>query len=273
MLCARQSTCHAAPSGKGNGITKAIGKIRKNQLHRAWHFGASSANYDHPALYTAEDTFSESSYWDNRFKEDPTPFEWYQRYHTIRPLLLHYLPRSEPILQVGMGTSLLQLDMVGQDGFECIVNVDYSKEAVRQQQEAHKHIPQLVYMEGDVRRLTANALLQPSSFVGVLDKGTMDALLCGERDTEDSEEMLAEVYKVLQPGGVYLQLTHAEPCSRLRYLMQRPQSPWACVEVWEVGHTGTSHGPYPIKEGLDPDILPTKRELFSHWFYACKKAG
>eukprot|EP00983_Pelagomonas_calceolata_P015951 505687-Pelagomonas_calceolata.AAC.1 len=56
MLCARQSTCHAAPSGKGNGITKAIGKIRKNQLHRAWHFGASSANYDHPALYTAEDT-------------------------------------------------------------------------------------------------------------------------------------------------------------------------------------------------------------------------
>eukprot|EP00983_Pelagomonas_calceolata_P067403 1149468-Pelagomonas_calceolata.AAC.1 len=100
---------------------------------------------------------------------------------------------------------------------------------------------------------------------------------CGERDTEDSEEMLAEVYKVLQPGGVYLQLTHAEPCSRLRLhegkKPQRPQSPWACVEVWEVGHTGTSHGPYPIKEGLDPDILPTKRELFSHWFYACKKAG
>eukprot|EP00983_Pelagomonas_calceolata_P067406 1149468-Pelagomonas_calceolata.AAC.4 len=59
----------------------------------------------------------------------------------------------------------------------CMLAVDYSKEAVRQQQEAHKHIPQLVYMEGDVRRLTANALLQPSSFVGVLDKGTMDALL------------------------------------------------------------------------------------------------
>ncbi|KAF5835838.1 hypothetical protein DUNSADRAFT_6825 [Dunaliella salina] len=55
--------------------------------------------------------------------------------------------------------------------------VDYSKEAVRQQQEAHKHIPQLVYMEADVRRLTANDSLKPSSFVGVVDKGTMDALL------------------------------------------------------------------------------------------------
>jgi hypothetical protein len=87
---------------------------------------STSSSYDHPALYTSEDTFAEASYWDRRYKSEgsSTAFEWYRGYSSLRPVLLHYLPPSAgvPLLQLGMGNSRLQIDMVQQDGYKRIVS-------------------------------------------------------------------------------------------------------------------------------------------------------
>jgi len=53
--------------------------------------------------------------------------------------------------------------------------------------------------------------------------------------------------------------------------MHRPQSPWSKIEVWELSHSGMRHGPYEVPGSSAPEMLPVKKELFSHWFYACHK--
>ena len=52
--------------------------------------------------------------------------------------------------------------------------------------------------------------------IGVLDKGTLDALLCGDAAEDDADRMLREVSRVLQPGGVYLMITSQAPQGRYR---------------------------------------------------------
>jgi hypothetical protein len=54
-------------------------------------------------------------------------------------------------LQVGVGTSQLQADMVQRGGYQCIVNTDISSVVVHHMQELHRSIPQLQYRVGDAR--------------------------------------------------------------------------------------------------------------------------
>ena len=69
----------------------------------------------------------------------------------------------------------------------------------------------------DVRSLT----FPSSSFSVVLDKGTLDAILCGSDSSLHANSMLAECQRVLRPGGSLLIITYGQPSSRLTYLEQR----------------------------------------------------
>jgi 4-hydroxyphenylpyruvate dioxygenase-like putative hemolysin len=54
-------------------------------------------------------------------------------------------------MQVGVGTSQLQADMVQQGGYQNIINTDISSVVVQHMQDLHKSIPQLQYRVGDAR--------------------------------------------------------------------------------------------------------------------------
>ena len=69
----------------------------------------------------------------------------------------------------------------------------------------------------DVRSLA----FPSSSFECVLDKGTLDAILCGSDSSKHAQSMLAECQRVLRPGGCLLVITYGQPSSRLTYLEQR----------------------------------------------------
>jgi hypothetical protein len=56
-------------------------------------------------------------------------------------------------VQVGVGTSLLQAQMVQQGGYQSILSVDISSVAIKHMQQMHSHIPQLQYRVGDARRV------------------------------------------------------------------------------------------------------------------------
>eukprot|EP01027_Heterolobosea_sp_BB2_P013796 GEZU01019852.1.p1 GENE.GEZU01019852.1~~GEZU01019852.1.p1 ORF type:complete len:114 (-),score=35.10 GEZU01019852.1:92-433(-) len=63
------------------------------------------------------------------------------------------------------------------------------------------------------------------SFDVVLDKGTMDALLVGEKvfDEEcdpDAEKMIAEAYRVIKKGGKYIQISFGQPHMRRKYFLK-----------------------------------------------------
>jgi hypothetical protein len=74
----------------------------------------------------------------------------------------------------------------------------------------------------------------------VQDKGTLDALLCGDDDDRASAELLGEVWRLLAPGGAYVMITSGERrgssviLSKLKFLSQyRIVHRWATWMCWQ----------------------------------------
>ena len=59
---------------------------------------------------------------------------------------------------------------------------------------------------------------EDNSFNFVLDKGTLDAILCGHNSLENSSKMLSQVYRVLEDRGIFVVITYGAPAARLPYL-------------------------------------------------------
>ncbi|CAL2237271.1 unnamed protein product [Prunus armeniaca] len=95
-------------------------------------------------------------------------------------------------------------DMVA-DGYEDVMNVDISSVAIDMMKRKYEHIPQLKYMQMDVRDMS---VFPDESFEGVIDKGTLDSLMCGNDAPISAAQMLGELSRLLlKPGGIYLLVT------------------------------------------------------------------
>ncbi|KAG2447149.1 hypothetical protein HYH02_007895 [Chlamydomonas schloesseri] len=221
------------------------------------------------ALYSSEDAFSLSSYWNDRYKrEGGAAFEWYRDYGSLEVVLDRHLDKSQPVLHVGVGTSRIQYQM-HLDGFRAIHSVDYAPVCIQQLATLHAHVPGLTYAVADCRSMPEYA---DGSFPGgVLDKGTLDALLCGDSDEEDSLQMLRECYRVLGPGAAYLQITYAPPRSRLRYLQRPGQGLDWQVLFWEVGQQGRREGPVAVAALSEEQLGAYPKQAYSHFVYVCVK--
>eukprot|EP00005_Dracoamoeba_jomungandri_P001484 CAMPEP_0174257526 /NCGR_PEP_ID=MMETSP0439-20130205/6644_1 /TAXON_ID=0 /ORGANISM="Stereomyxa ramosa, Strain Chinc5" /LENGTH=133 /DNA_ID=CAMNT_0015340635 /DNA_START=23 /DNA_END=424 /DNA_ORIENTATION=- len=114
-------------------------------------------------------------YWDERYSKNREPFDWYQNYQPLKEILTKYIPQSkEPILIVGCGNSRLTEEMVD-DGYKpSIVSVDISPVAI---EIMRSRCPDLDWRVGDITTFE----MEENSYWGVIDKGTLDTLLCGEK--------------------------------------------------------------------------------------------
>merc|ERR1711982_52509 len=74
--------------------------------------------------------------------------------------------------------------------------------------------------------------LPEGKFNVVIDKATIDSILCGEGSTHNAQKMLSEISRVLVPDGVYIAISHGQPSYRLTYL-QRPEFGWS-VKIFTV---------------------------------------
>ncbi|PSR92461.1 Methyltransferase-like protein [Actinidia chinensis var. chinensis] len=125
-------------------------------------------------LGTMTQAYGEPSYWDNRHAQEPGPFDWYQKYPALAPLLHLYIPTHHRLLVVGCGTSAFSEGMVD-DGYVDVVNIDISSVAIEAiMRKKCSNRPQLKYIKMDVRDMSA---FQTVSFDAVVDKGTLDSLL------------------------------------------------------------------------------------------------
>ncbi|XP_040380230.1 EEF1A lysine methyltransferase 4 isoform X2 [Oryza brachyantha] len=205
--------------------------------------------------------YGAAAYWDARYSSSSSSsggggggvefFEWYQTYEALRPLLRARLPTSSRVLMLGCGNSLLSEDMV-KDGYE----------------------------EMDARDMS---YFGDETFDCVLDKGTLDAMMCGDDAPLGASKMLAEVARLLRPGGIYMLITYGTPKERLQllyqagfhrkielYIMPTPgyQSKWsknaslAQPIIQEVSLTEDGQ--------LPPDCVLKDPE--SHFIYVCQKS-
>lgn len=114
--------------------------------------------------------YGEPWYWDNRYAHESAPFDWYQKYPSLAPLIQLYVPhRHNRILVVGCGNSgtyqllksmhtlfrslffltnrtpyfaVFSEDMVN-DGYEDVVNVDISSVVIEAMQAKYSNRQQL----------------------------------------------------------------------------------------------------------------------------------
>lgn len=59
------------------------------------------------------------------------------------------------------------------------------------------------------------------SFNTVIDKGTLDSVLCGEGSTANVAKMCMEISRVLKPNGVYFICSYGVPYNRLQVRQEK----------------------------------------------------
>ena len=56
------------------------------------------------------------------------------------------------------------------------------------------------------------------TFDCVINKATMDAILCGENSLSNVASFLSEIHRVLKPNGVFITVSYGTPENREVYL-------------------------------------------------------
>ncbi|KAG2671688.1 hypothetical protein I3760_13G008400 [Carya illinoinensis] len=221
--------------------------------------------------------YGDARYWDARYVQEGGSFDWYQRYSALRPFVRKYVPTTSRLLMVGCGNAVMSEDMV-KDGYEDIMNIDISSVAIDMMRKKYGNIPQLKYMQMDVRDMS---FFPDESFDGVIDKGTLDSLMCGTDASISSAQMLGEVSRLLKPGGTYMLISYGDPSARMPHL-SRPVYNWKTVLyiIPRPGFEKPESCCSTTKSYLEP-VPTTEKGLLpldfvledpdSHFIYVCKK--
>jgi len=95
-----------------------------------------------------------------------------------------------------------------------VLSVDYCVQAIEMMRVVY---PKLRYEVMDTRDLS---MLADSSFDGIVDKGMLDALYCGNDATKDVNLALGEIHRVLRSGRCYILVSVGDPKNRLPQLCE-----------------------------------------------------
>lgn len=191
--------------------------------------------------------YGDKSYWDQRYQSQDENYDWYLSYPDFKDLILRTLNvRGGPneidsaddisdagkrhryqlkTLVVGCGNSDLS-EQMHNDGFIDMVSIDYS-EVVVERMRSKLSEKKLKFEVADVRDMSQFAT---GTFDVIVDKGTLDAILCGEDSTKNGNQMIAECRRVLKPGGHMFVITYGQPNSRLNYL-DKPKLKWTSTST------------------------------------------
>jgi len=188
--------------------------------------------------------YGDKAFWDKRYEQQDGKYDWYLNYTqfadvivpqlSVLDLAQSHLADNSPtfeaakvsrskvkILVVGCGNSELS-EQLHDDGFQQVTSIDYSEIVIHKMQEMLKNKPKLTFDVMDVRELKYS----DESFDCVIDKGTLDAILCGSDSARNANMMLSECYRVLKKGKHMFLLTYGQPSNRLNYLEKAPKFEW-----------------------------------------------
>lgn len=155
--------------------------------------------------------YASAEYWDGRYEADPEPYDFFAGYGSsseLKEVIHEHVKVRDQILVVGAGTSTMTQEMF-HDGYLNLFSIDFSPVCCRLLVERYEKegIP-IETRCCDVRSMSFN----DGSFDVVVDKGTLDCLLCSGE--EEGVRMLSEVSRVLH--GSLVPQSHPSPCDRSR---------------------------------------------------------
>ena len=205
-------------------------------------------------------------FWDDRYLNEPEPFEWFHPYEYYRDSILDAIDLESKVLIAGCGTSNMPEDMA-MDGYKNVIAQDISRVAIKMQQTRCQHIPEISYMTGNMTDMD----LEEETMDAVIDKGLLDALLCSSMGETVVAQYVNEVIRILSPTGTFICISSLTPEECLPLLEQfdidEPfYTPWL-IEV-----QGTLKPKMFENEVMNPDdpdhlywiYIAQKKELMVH---------
>ena len=160
--------------------------------------------------------YGEPTYWDRRYiNQKGKTFDWLEDYTTLAPVLDNLVGRDHSILHLGCGNAELSEDMYD-DGYRNMVNIDISKICIEEMTERNKHRLGMKWMVMDAMDMK----FEDETFDIVIDKSTLDAILCGNESFLNAAKMIMEVQRVLKTGGLYIVISYGNPENRYFHFLR-----------------------------------------------------
>eukprot|EP01111_Echinosteliopsis_oligospora_P010567 TRINITY_DN3323_c0_g1_i1.p1 TRINITY_DN3323_c0_g1~~TRINITY_DN3323_c0_g1_i1.p1 ORF type:complete len:217 (-),score=58.68 TRINITY_DN3323_c0_g1_i1:18-668(-) len=177
---------------------------------------------------TDNSAYKTREYWDQRYELDKGLYDWFKNYTELKKILDRYIKPEHDILNVGCGNSELSGKM-HEEGFHQIYNIDFSPVLIDDMIKKHSSCSDMKWLVMDAMQMD----FQDKKFDIVIEKGTIDALMCDQTSAwEVSDDvatsvgrMCSEISRVLKPNGVFISITFAQPHFRKK-LIDKQQYNW-----------------------------------------------
>ena len=159
--------------------------------------------------------YGDKNYWEERYDEQSgTTFDWLEDYESIKPIIDNLGVKKESrILNVGCGNSEFSEKMFD-EGYNHNYNIDICQNVIDFMKSRNKDRKGLHFDVMDV----CDMAYKDETFDLVIDKSTIDALLCGDHSFMIVAKMLKEISRVLKTGGYYIIISYGKPENRMIHL-------------------------------------------------------
>ena len=159
--------------------------------------------------------YGDPKYWEKRYeKQRDTTFDWLETYETLKTIMNDFGFDKSKIktLMLGCGNAEISYDMY-EDGYKNIENIDISKQVINQMSNKYSSTS-MSWKVMDVRKMK----YENNTFDLIVDKSTIDAILCGDSSFVNVAIMINEVQRVLKVGGIYMIISYGHPENRVFHL-------------------------------------------------------
>ena len=174
------------------------------------------------------------------------------------------IKKDDFILNVGCGNSEFSEKMYI-DGFKNNYNIDICPNVINFMKEKNKEKTNLIYKEIDARNMKD---FKDETFDLVIDKSTLDALLCGEEAFVNVALMTKEISRVLKTGGIYLVISYGSPEYRLYHFKRKHLAfDVQVIQIKDKNNEASSHFAYICKK------LPEAKDKINNLNIVLKEMG
>lgn len=170
-------------------------------------------------------SYSSTDFWDSRFKDAEGLFDWYATYNELGDFFEEFCPSeaTQEVLVVGCGNSAFSGELC-QAGYRKIANIDVSAAAVQKMADRFKEL-NMDWLVMDATEMT----FDDGRFSVAVDKGTLDAMMSSPTGADVASAMIAEVWRVLLPGGIFILVSHNG--QRMPLMRAAVGDGWKCLEL------------------------------------------
>uniref|UniRef100_A0A7S1Z5D5 Methyltransferase type 11 domain-containing protein n=1 Tax=Ditylum brightwellii TaxID=49249 RepID=A0A7S1Z5D5_9STRA len=201
--------------------------------------------------------YGKMNYWDARYMNFSSPFEWYCGFADIEDIITRYCPKDANVLIAGSGNSLLSKDMCDR-GYSFIRNIDFSRVVIDQMKMRYKKYADIMKWE---QMNCIDMLIDDNAFDCVIDKGTLDSIFCTDDVEIAVKRYCSEVERVLKPHGVWIVISCGAPEVRLELFEND--------DVQSDNFMSFDCTVFAIEKPLLDNFYPDEEKYF--YVYVCKK--